>query len=40
MVFVNIVSKFSSEDTISKYARNQGIEKEYKKLYYQQISLF
>ena len=37
--FVNTVSKFGSEDTISKYVRNQGIEIEYKKLYYQQISL-
>ena len=39
MVFVNIISKLGSEDTISKYVRNQGMEKEYKKLYYQQISL-
>jgi len=38
--FVNTVSKFGSEDTISKYVRKQGIEKEYKKLHYQQISLF
>ena len=37
--FVNTVSKFGSEDTISKYVRNQGMEKEYKKLDYQQISL-
>ena len=37
---VNTVSKFGSEDTISKYVRNQGMEKEYKKLHYQQISLF
>ena len=37
--FVNTVSKFGSEDTISKYVRNQGIEKEYKELHYQQISL-
>ena len=37
--FVNTVSKFGSEDTISKYVRNQGMEKEYKKLHYQQISL-
>jgi len=29
--FVNTVSKFCSEDTISKYVRNHGIEKEYKK---------
>ena len=38
--FVNTVSKFGSEDTISKYVRDQGIEKEYKKLHSQQISLF
>ena len=38
--FENTASKFGSEDTISKYVRNQGIEKEYKKLHYQQISLF
>jgi REP element-mobilizing transposase RayT len=31
--FVNTVSKFGSEDTISKYVRNQGMEKEYKKLH-------
>ena len=37
--FVNTVSKFGSEDTISKYVRNQRIEKEYKKLHCQQISL-
>ena len=30
-LFVNTVSKFGSEDAISKYVRNQGIEKEYKK---------
>lgn len=38
--FVNTVSKFGSEDTITKYVRDQGIEKEYKKLHDQQISLF
>ncbi len=38
--FVNTVSKFGSEDTIRKYVRDQGIEKEYKKLHDQQISLF
>ena len=38
--FVNTVSKFGSEDTISKYVKDQGIEKEYKKLYDQQINLF
>ena len=38
--FVNTVSKFGSEDTIRKYVKDQGIEKEYKKQYDQQISLF
>lgn len=38
--FVNTVSKFGSEATISKYVQNQGIEKEYKKLHSQQLSLF
>jgi REP element-mobilizing transposase RayT len=38
--FVNSVSKFGSENIISKYVRNQGIEKEYKKLHCRQISLF
>ena len=38
--FVNTVSKFGSEDTISKYVRDQGVEKEYKKLHDQQINLF
>ena len=37
---VNTVSKFGSEDTISKYVRDQGTEKEYKKLHSQQSSLF
>ena len=29
--FVNTISNFGSEDTISKYVRNQEMEKEYKK---------
>jgi REP element-mobilizing transposase RayT len=37
--FINSVSKFGSEDTINKYVRNQGREKEYKKLHCQQINL-
>ena len=37
--FVNTISNFGSEDTISKYVRNQEMEKEYKKLHYQQINL-
>jgi len=38
--FVNTINKFGSEDIISRYVKNQGIEKEYKKLHHQQISLF
>ena len=28
--FVNTVSKFGDENTISKYVRKQGVEKQYK----------
>ena len=38
--FVNTVSKFGNEATISKYVQSQGVEKEYKKLHSQQLSLF
>jgi len=38
--FVNTVSKFGSEDTISKYVRNQGIEKEYKKYTISKLACF
>jgi REP element-mobilizing transposase RayT len=39
--FVNTVSKFGDEDTISKYVREQGIEKEYKCLHKEtQLTLF
>ncbi|MCX8167267.1 MAG: IS200/IS605 family transposase [Candidatus Micrarchaeota archaeon] len=39
--FVNTVSKFGSEATISKYVKNQGVEKEYSRLHaQQQMSLF
>jgi len=31
--FVNTVSKFGNETTISKYVKEQGIEKEYKVIY-------
>ena len=31
--FVNTVSRFGDESTISKYVKEQGIEKEYKTLY-------
>ena len=39
--FVNTVSKFGDENTISKYVRNQGIEKDYTVLHkIDQLSLF
>ncbi len=39
--FVNTVSKFGDENTISKYVREQGIEKEYKCLHKEtQLTLF
>ena len=39
--FVNTASKFGDEDTISKYVREQGVEKQYKILHKDiQLSLF
>ncbi len=39
--FVNTVSKFGDESTISKYVRDQGIEKEYTVLHKsKQLALF
>ncbi len=39
--FVNTVSKFGDEDSISKYVRNQGLEKEYSILHEsKQLALF
>jgi REP element-mobilizing transposase RayT len=38
--YVGTVGKHGNETTISNYVKNQGIEKEYKKLYTQQISMF
>ena len=39
--FVNTVSKFGDEETIRKYVKEQGIEKEYKVLHKaKQITLF
>ena len=39
--FVNTVSKFGDESTISKYVRDQGIEKDYKMLHKSnQLKLF
>ncbi len=39
--FVNTVSKFGDESTISKYVREQGVEKEYKSLHKEkQLTIF
>jgi putative transposase len=39
--FVNTVSKFGDEDTISKYVREQGLESEYKVIHkINQLTLF
>lgn len=39
--FVNTVSKFGDESTISKYVRNQGMEKDYDVLHkVKQLALF
>jgi len=39
--FVNTVSKFGDENTISKYVREQGVEKEYKILHKEvQLAIF
>ncbi len=39
--FVNTVSKYGDEETITKYVKEQGIEKEYKVLYKtKQLALF
>ena len=39
--FVNTVSKFGDENTISKYVREQGVEKQYKTLHKEmQLTLF
>jgi putative transposase len=39
--FVNTVSKYGDENTISKYVKEQGIESEYKRLYKSnQLALF
>jgi len=38
--YINTVSQFGNEKTISEYVKNQGREKEYKKLHSQQLELF
>jgi REP element-mobilizing transposase RayT len=38
--FVNTVGQKGNEETIATYVRNQGREKEYKKLHREQLTLF
>jgi len=37
--FVNTIGRYGSEDVIGQYIKNQGIEKKYKKLHWQQMQL-
>lgn len=37
--FINTVGKHGNEESISKYVKEQGQEKEYKKIYQQQLEL-
>ena len=38
--FISTVGKHGDETTLSEYVKNQGLEKDYKKLHQQQLSLF
>lgn len=38
--YVSTVGQHGNENTIQQYVKNQGIEKEYKQIYSQQISFF
>ena len=38
--FISTVGKHGDEATLSEYVKNQGLEKDYKKLHQQQLSLF
>ena len=38
--FINTVGQFGNEKSITEYVKKQGREKEYKKLYSQQLELF
>ena len=38
--FVSTVSKYGNEEVITKYVREQGTEKEYKKIWEKQLELF
>ncbi len=38
--YVNTVGQYSSEEVIREYVKNQGMEKEYKKVHSNQLTLF
>jgi len=38
--YVGTVGQYGNEDVISKYIQRQGKEKEYKRLHYQQVTIF
>lgn len=38
--YINTVGQYANEEVIKQYLRNQGIEKEYKKLHSNQLRLF
>jgi REP element-mobilizing transposase RayT len=38
--YVSTVGQHGTEDTVRKYVQNQGMEKEYRQLHVQQLSLF
>ncbi|GAA3563733.1 IS200/IS605 family transposase [Snuella lapsa] len=38
--YVNTVGQYSNEEVIREYVKNQGMEKEYKKLHSNQLTLF
>ena len=38
--YVNTVGQYSNEEVIRAYVKNQGMEKEYKKIHQEQLKLF
>jgi len=38
--YANIVGQYSNEEVIKAYVKNQGMEKEYKKVHSNQLKLF
>ena len=38
--YVNTVGQYSNEEVIRVYVKNQGMEKEYKKIHQEQLKLF